>query len=167
MRNLPTCVIATLLLSSAQCFDLSRNCRDMSNYFKSALIATALIAIPMELTATIAIADETVPSVTIAVPSVVTAEQPKVVLKEYRRSTSTGIEYYDYIIGDGPVAKFGDKVSYNYKGRLAGIKFSKRPGCRRSTFGIILPLILQIFVSVVFYYSVVNVPNILKTLLTL
>lgn len=32
----------------------------------------------------------------------------------------TGIEYYDYRVGDGPDVKNGDKVIFNYKGRLAG-----------------------------------------------
>lgn len=41
-------------------------------------------------------------------------ERPK-----YSRS-STGIEYYEYKVGDGPAAKYGDKIVWNYKGRLAG-----------------------------------------------
>jgi FKBP-type peptidyl-prolyl cis-trans isomerase len=39
---------------------------------------------------------------------------------EYSRSVGTGIEYYDYKIGDGASPKVGDKVVFNYKGRLAG-----------------------------------------------
>jgi FKBP-type peptidyl-prolyl cis-trans isomerase len=42
------------------------------------------------------------------------------VSNEYQKSPSTGIEYYEYKLGDGVPAKFGDKVVYNYKGRLAG-----------------------------------------------
>ena len=38
----------------------------------------------------------------------------------YSRSPSTGIEYYDYRIGDGADVKMGDKISFNYKGRLLG-----------------------------------------------
>jgi FKBP-type peptidyl-prolyl cis-trans isomerase len=39
---------------------------------------------------------------------------------EYSRSVGTGIEYYDYKVGDGAAPKVGDKVVFNYKGRLAG-----------------------------------------------
>ena len=38
----------------------------------------------------------------------------------YTRSVATGIDFYEYKIGDGPTVKSGDKVSLNYKGRLAG-----------------------------------------------
>ena len=34
--------------------------------------------------------------------------------------SSTGLEYYDYRIGDGEEARIGDKVSINVKGYLAG-----------------------------------------------
>jgi hypothetical protein len=38
----------------------------------------------------------------------------------YTKSRSTGIEFYNYKNGDGPEAKMGDRVVFNYKGRLAG-----------------------------------------------
>mmetsp|Transcript_8289 Transcript_8289/g.8445 ORF Transcript_8289/g.8445 Transcript_8289/m.8445 type:complete len:177 (+) Transcript_8289:276-806(+) len=37
----------------------------------------------------------------------------------YQKS-KTGIEYYDYTIGDGKTPSMGDKISFHYKGRLAG-----------------------------------------------
>eukprot|EP01041_Mallomonas_annulata_P004371 gene4371-8704_t len=37
----------------------------------------------------------------------------------YRKSTS-GVEYYDYVIGDGISPAYRDKVVFHYKGRLAG-----------------------------------------------
>ena len=80
----------------------------------------ALAIIPAELAniCPVSAADATI------VPTSVSIEKPKAVLNEYVKSTSTGIEYYDYKIGDGPAAKFGDKVAYNYKGRLAGTAIS-------------------------------------------
>ena len=38
---------------------------------------------------------------------------------QYARSSS-GIGFYDYKEGDGAEPKMGDKISFNYKGRLAG-----------------------------------------------
>jgi hypothetical protein len=38
---------------------------------------------------------------------------------DYQKSSS-GIEYYDYKVGDGRVIKKGDRVVLDYKGRLAG-----------------------------------------------
>ena len=111
------CILLFSLVSIAQCgTSFSTTCRSLNKCVKSAFLAAAVFALPVELInvrAALAV-DEVV------VPSVVVSDQPKVVLKEYIRSTSTGIEFYDYTIGDGPAAKFGDKVSYNYKGRLAG-----------------------------------------------
>lgn len=84
---------------------------------RSFAAAFALAVIPAEIAyiCPVSAVDE------IVVPTTVSIEKPKVVLNEYVKSTSTGIEFYDYKIGEGPPAKFGDKVAYNYKGRLAGI----------------------------------------------
>ena len=99
------------------CLDLSIACQSFGKYIKSGIVASAFFAIPVEFVRpSISLAADAV-----AVPAIVNIDQPKVVLNEYIRSGSTGIEYYDYIIGDGPAAKFGDKVLYNYKGRLAGL----------------------------------------------
>ena len=84
---------------------------------------STLVCIPNDFAKTfVAFAAEDV-----TVLQTVSTEQPKVILNEYRKSTSTGIEFYDYKIGDGPAAKFGDKVAYNYKGRLAGTLPSRLP----------------------------------------
>ena len=114
--------ISFLLMCSSfslvhSCLDLSIASQNFGRYFKSCMIASAIFALPVEFAAPSisSAADE------LAVPAIVNIDQPKVVLNEYIRSGSTGIEYYDYIIGDGPAAKFGDKVLYNYKGRLAGL----------------------------------------------
>ena len=39
---------------------------------------------------------------------------------KYSQSPTTGIQYYEYRLGEGPDVKEGSKVSLNYKGRLAG-----------------------------------------------
>ena len=117
MRRGSIFLMVCYLFSVGQCsFDLSIACRSFSKYVKSGIIASTIFSLPVVLvTPTISFAVDEV-----AVPAIVNIEQPKVVLNEYIRSSSTGIEYYDYTIGDGPAAKFGDKVLYNYKGRLAG-----------------------------------------------
>lgn len=110
-------IISLILISSARGRpDFHSVCREIGQNIKVAVIASAFVAFPTSVvTPFVAFAAEE-----IAVPATVKIEQPKVVLNEYIRSTSTGIEYYDYKIGEGPAAKFGDKVAYNYKGRLAG-----------------------------------------------
>jgi hypothetical protein len=110
-------IISLMLISSALGRpDFHNICREIGQNIKFAAISSVFVAFPTAIaTPLVAFAAEE-----IVIPATVKIEQPKVVLNEYIRSTSTGIEFYDYKIGDGPAAKFGDKVAYNYKGRLAG-----------------------------------------------
>ena len=110
-------LILLTLISGANCrFALPRICRTFCREIGSLALISTLVCVPADFADSfVAFAAEDV-----SVLQTVSAEQPKVILNEYRKSTSTGIEFYDYKIGDGPAAKFGDKVAYNYKGRLAG-----------------------------------------------
>mmetsp|Transcript_10780 Transcript_10780/g.10408 ORF Transcript_10780/g.10408 Transcript_10780/m.10408 type:complete len:229 (+) Transcript_10780:176-862(+) len=103
------CDFMIFLIASCQFFTSSFQ---FQKALKSTVIAVSFILPAEVINSKISHATEVV------VPTV-TNTQPKVVSKEYVKST-TGIEYYDYTIGDGPIATFGDKVVYNYKGRLAG-----------------------------------------------
>ena len=109
-------IVLILASSALGRTDLHNVCRELSRSIKVAAISSAFLALPL----TIAAPCVSFASEEMIVPAIVKTEQPKVVLNEYIRSTSTGIEFYDYKIGEGPAAKFGDKVAYNYKGRLAG-----------------------------------------------
>lgn len=110
-------IISLILISSARGRpDFNSVYREIGQKVKFTAIASVFAAFPVAIMTPFVTfaAEET------AIPATVKIEQPKVVLNEYIRSTSTGIEFYDYKIGEGPAAKFGDKVAYNYKGRLAG-----------------------------------------------
>jgi hypothetical protein len=104
------------LIASCQFFTTSFQ---FQKAFKNAAIAVSFILPAEVINSKISHATEVI------IPTV-TNTQPKAVSKEYIKSTS-GIEYYDYTIGNGPIATFGDKVVYNYKGRLAGIIHKKLP----------------------------------------
>lgn len=117
MRVIVNLSLLAIISTVQSRFSLPNSCREFSGIFKSAAVASMLAIIPAEFVS---------PCVTFAaeeiiVPTTVSIEKPKVALNEYIRSVSTGIEFYDYKIGEGPPAKFGDKVAYNYKGRLAGM----------------------------------------------
>ena len=109
--------ILLLLIAGGNCkFAVPRLCRVFCREIGSLALITTLVCIPDQfVNRFVAFAAEDV-----TVLQTVSVEQPKVILNEYRKSKSTGIEFYDYKIGEGPAAKFGDKVAYNYKGRLAG-----------------------------------------------
>lgn len=111
--------ILLLLVAGGNCkFAVPRLCRVFCREIGSFALISTLVCIPDQfINRFVAFAVEDV-----TVLQTVSVEQPKVILNEYRKSKSTGIEFYDYKIGEGPAARFGDKVAYNYKGRLAGTK---------------------------------------------
>ena len=116
MRSSIAFVLLIHVISSFSVANHIASYHKFGTQLRSLAAACVLAVIPVEMVniCPVSAADA------IAVPTSVSVERPKVVLNEYVKSTSTGIEYYDYKIGEGPAAKFGDKVAYNYKGRLAG-----------------------------------------------
>ena len=131
MRSSIALVLLIHVVSSSSGANHIASSHKFGTKFRSLAVACALAVIPAEMAniCPVFAADATV------VPTSVSIEKPKVVLNEYVKSTSTGIEYYDYKIGEGPAAKFGDKVAYNYKGRLAGTTITisrKDPSHHRS-----------------------------------